>query len=204
MDRRQRAAARRAAVEVGDVEAEARALAAESRGPSQVWVREVYAGTPRRWPWEDRLALAAYCGHPASRLVVGPPQTEPTWVEWDATVNLRAWLYALRSPRWPRAHLRAGVAAGEAALNGRRLSRYANEARAVRAGRAFVEDPTEETADAWRDATTAVLEQWAPRFVRASQYEQVMAACREIGESAVRRAIYDDLVSWALDRPAAP
>jgi len=71
-------------------------------------------GTKRiTFEWEDRLKLAAYCGHPAARILVPCDCCSPAWAFCNLTFRL--WLKNLG--QWPGALDKAALAAAKEILS---------------------------------------------------------------------------------------
>ena len=176
-------------------------------------------GTGKRpMPWDERFALAAYCGDEASRVLV-----PKHWENFD-DLSLEAWLPFLQA-EWPTAMPRAAIAAAERSLPvwenreyrkciGCRRSNSSNMCKAHRgpygsvyASRRWVEEPTASNLAQVTEAFNALPARPGPRdwclsaaMPSALVARKIQAAAQIAGEPAVRKAIQIELIDWSLRR----
>lgn len=161
-----------------------------------------------------RLDLAAHCGHPAARQVIGggwPAQLHP-WVHglrrWGPEALVRAavaaarfvyphWSAGLHGPRdgeWVTEALRAAEEAvlRPAAIDRKTLQRHGQEA-SLATSESDVEFGVEAAADCCALAIKVLLDP-----TPETAWECVRAASGAEPEEEVLQAVQDELVPWAL------
>ncbi len=177
-------------------------------------------------PWEERWALAAYCGHDAAR-VLAPCDLCGDYLEHDLW-SLDTWAKKLET-RWPTVLIRATVVSAECALpswyqeqscpEGYGAGWYANHLhpesdeydaprRTVTAARRWLEDPTPENKKACEITPSSGLPWFVWGLSREICYGAAaggMSGCYApdaIQDAAqltdVSQAIRDELIDWVL------
>ena len=162
--------------------------------------------------WPQRLALAAYCGSEAARVL------RPDWghhycdgyTAIPETVQLTTFLGRGGLLRWPNALLRGAVAAARVILRGFEETARVNRKgllthlalqprRVIEAVDAHLDEQNSERLHAWQtawDATNGEHE-WLPCPLRDNAHA-IQVAAQIATEDAVRDAIRAELVWWAL------